>query len=203
MEISGRFDEPTGQILSEKSVGWGTSDAARKAVIKIAPAGTKVVWDFRSLGFHVNTTRKRSCKLANVRATAALETMNKIRATPNPRKEKLIFAELCSMTKLTYGCELTLPSKGLLDKLRTATIRTLWKTGRMAREPNLVFILALKTHKFEPLMACYYTTLKCLRDIIFKYPDMDAQLDNAWLEQAHTSKHGPLHVLKQIFDSMM
>ena len=126
---------------------------SRKAVISIAPPGTLIAFTFRSLGYFVCTSRRVGRKLANSRCDSALATMRQIRFMPNPHHEKLIFAELCSLTKLTFGSEITLPSERNLHTLRTATINTLWKMQRCAREPNIIFILILKPHKYEPHMA--------------------------------------------------
>ena len=135
-----KFDELTGQMLSEKSVAWGTSNRARKAVIGIAPKGTSIAYNFRSLGYFVCTSRKIGKSLANQRCARAFATMQQIKYMPNPLHEKLIFAELCSFTKLTYGSEICIPSERNLYTLRTATINALWKSHRASREPNMVFI---------------------------------------------------------------
>ena len=51
LKANKRFDELTGQMMSEKYVAWGTSNKPRKAVIGIAN-------NFRSLGYFVCTSRK-------------------------------------------------------------------------------------------------------------------------------------------------
>ena len=83
------FDELTGQMLSEKYVAWGTSLKSRKAVISIAPPGTLIAFNFRSLGYFVCTSRRVGRKLANARCDSALATMRKIRLMPNPHFEHL------------------------------------------------------------------------------------------------------------------
>ena len=104
-----KIDELTGQMLSEKYVAWGTSNRARKAVIGIAPKGTSIAYNFRSLGYFVCTSRKIGKSLANQRCAKAIATIQQIKYMPNPMHEKLIFAELCSFTKLTDGSEICIP----------------------------------------------------------------------------------------------
>ena len=90
--------------------------------------------------------------------------------------EKIIFAELCSITKLTFGSEIIFPCERNLRTLRTATINTLWKMHRLAREPNMIFILILKPQKFEPHMALVWTAIRIVRKMMILSAELTFQI---------------------------
>ena len=196
------FNELAGLILNPtKCIAWGSSDKARKLARQLIPAQGRLVKYFPSLGYVVNTTKGIRRIEMDQKCLKADKVLDKIAKLPNTKKNKELYIASTVIPKITYGCNVCLPSRQVLNNLTCKILKVFWSTDQKLREPSFVFLTNHRAHKLHPKLACYWECLHNIRKCMIGYPELRNQIANHW-DKAKRNKPGPISVIKTIFHEL-
>ena len=199
VRASNMFNKLTGQeVNSKKCIAWGTTTAARKLSTQFVEDGGRVLVNFKSLGYCVTTSLRKSRSILKDRIKATTRSLQKVATLPHASKQRAHFACMCSLSKLTHGVEISMPSTTDLGALVDTVLRAIWSKDQMIRCSSLLFVHTFKAHELHPYYKCLWLALRELRKFLTKH-EAERHLFNEYWDECVGNRPGPIHTLKTIF----
>ena len=150
LQTTVHYDKLVGQAISLEQNNILDYTPQIKSNTNILPARLKDRY-YKSLGYHIHTTRQRNNKLHNKMALTAQSTLLRIATLLKPRQAKTNIVQATTHAQFVYGTDITESNKQTDNKYAISTLRALWGTSRSNKSRIAFFHVLHRNKNTRPL----------------------------------------------------
>ena len=179
LKVTEELDDATGMsVKASKSAAWATTATLRKDISNLTIHGEAlpVSGEERRLGAQLSYSRKRSKAVLSRKLGECERICLRVGGLLAPFGLRAALVGALVMTKATYSCAASPPSKRDSQRLRVACSRAIWGQANRWRSNHVLHSLLTAGHKTDPQQACAYNTLVTIRRILRRRPECSLQL---------------------------
>ena len=198
IKITQTWDLLCGQLLNgHKSIAWGTSTAARKAMRMSFPS-MQLLYEVDVLGSIIYTSKRNSCAFPVQKAVMIQQEAKTIAALPVDRNTKAKIIGTRLIPRCTYTAHISQIPQTVQSKISAAVAASLWYKRPPWRSKWLVLGLLAQPHRIEPELARAYTAICDFSRFIHMSPDF-VPLCQKTLATCHDLPHSLLSQVRAAF----